>query len=234
MGSIFGWWESSTCPSLITTTEVPLSAALNPNLLQWSCSVASGSGHLPGINVYNAMYVSQWDQCSWKTELPVILFWINIGRKKLCMHSGLGFNPTPGVTGWISRIQKKVKISKRGSVETFLRHVPFIRIFPSLWQPHVSSCFSVSITLTSSQLIVIPRLPSSVFCSTAPFSFLFFPSIACVLSSVDVIIWAFVFVWQVSRAFYLRHFHSIFTTQTHKHRQTHTHRRSQTHMHIHT
>ena len=82
-------------------------------------------------------------------------------------------------------------------------------------------------TLTSSQLIVIPRLPSSVFVLVLPSAFFFFfsPSIACVLSSVDVIIWAFVFVWQVSRAFYLRYFHSIFTTQTHTHphRQTHTH-----------
>lgn len=72
--------------------------------------------------------------------------------------------------------------------------------------------------LTSSRLLRNTPSARLCFCSIAPSTFLFFfLSIACVLSSVDVIIWAFVFVWQVSRAFYLRHFHFIFTTQTHTH-----------------
>lgn len=139
------------------------------------------------------------------------------------------------MTGWISTLQKKQGKNKQQRFSWDILTPPSPHTSLSL--PLAPSCLILPLclqhpnsiakfTLASSQLIVIPCLPSSVFVLLLPSA----PPNACVLSSVDVIIWAFVFVWQVSRAFYLRYFHSIFTTKTHTHRQTQTH----THRHRHT
>lgn len=105
---------------------------------------------------------------------------------------------TPGITGWIRRINIS-KMSKRHFYSMFL-------------SPTVSG------TIMSPSL----HFPTS-FAPPPFFSFFFTRTIVCILSSVDVIIWAFVLVWQVSRVFYLGWFYSVFTTQAHTQRQTHTH-----------
>lgn len=83
-----------------------------------------------------------------------------------------------GVTVWISSVLINQSKKKSGSAETFLVYAPLVPL--SLWHHHVSSCFSVSITLSSltnshtySPLIVITHLTSSVFVLLLPSVFVF-------------------------------------------------------------
>lgn len=83
-----------------------------------------------------------------------------------------------GVTVCISSVLINQSKKKSGSAETFLVYAPLVPL--SLWHHHVSSCFSVSITLSSltnshtySPLIVITHLTSSVFVLLLPSVFVF-------------------------------------------------------------
>lgn len=83
-----------------------------------------------------------------------------------------------GVTVWISSVLINQSKKKSGSADTFLVYAPLVPL--PLWHHHVSSRFSVSITLSSlpnshtdSPLIVITHLTSSVFVLLLPSVFVF-------------------------------------------------------------
>lgn len=88
----------------------------------------------------------------------------------------------------VSRKKSKQSKQQRLSCVDILLHVSFMPL--STLAHSRLHIFTARRTLTSSPLIIIPHLPSFVF-----LLFLFiYPTIACIVLSLDVIIWAFVFV----------------------------------------
>lgn len=126
-----------------------------------------------------------------------------------------------GVTVWISSVLINQSKKKSGSAETFLVYAPLVPL--SLWHHHVSSCFSVSITLSSltnshtySPLIVITHLTSSVFVLLLPSVFVF--SLYCLCFIECRCDYGLLCLSDRCQG------HSIFTTQTPRtHTHTHTH-----------
>lgn len=123
-----------------------------------------------------------------------------------------------GVTVWISSVLINQSKKKSGSAETFLVYAPLVPL--SLWHHHVSSCFSVSITLTNSHtyspLIVITHLTSSVFVLLLPSVFVF--SLYCLCFIECRCDYGLLCLSDRCQG------HSIFTTQTPRtHTHTHTH-----------